>query len=166
MTRYSCAPSPFLCPRCPKMAFQLALVAVLLATTDLASAARWQRKRDTSTPTCFAPAVKLPAPKAADLQSAVAAATTYLQQFSHTDGVDSVAAAVVTPDGSVWEGTYGLLHANESSGSVTRDSIYRLASVTKVFTTWESFLLRDRGALGLYVPLPSSQPLHLLRLLL
>ncbi|KZV92719.1 beta-lactamase/transpeptidase-like protein [Exidia glandulosa HHB12029] len=116
------------------------------------SASAPRRKRTSSTPTCFAPAVKLPPPKAADVKSAIAAADEYLIGLSHAPDVDSVVAAVVTPDGSIYEGTYGLLRANEtdpaSQGTVDRDSVYRIASVTKVFTAWEAYILRDRGVLG------------------
>ncbi|KZV89519.1 beta-lactamase/transpeptidase-like protein [Exidia glandulosa HHB12029] len=110
------------------------------------------QKRDTSTPTCFAPATKLPPPKAADVKSAISSADAYLRALAQTDEVDSVVAAIVTPDGSIYEGTYGSLRANDSALvglTVDRDSIYRIASVTKVFTAWESFILRDRGVLGL-----------------
>ncbi|KZV99272.1 beta-lactamase/transpeptidase-like protein, partial [Exidia glandulosa HHB12029] len=111
---------------------------------------RW--KRDTSTPTCFAPAAKLPPPKATDVKSAIAAAEEYLFELSQAPEVDSVVAAIVTPDGSIYEGTYGLLRANETDpalqGKVDRDSVYRIASVTKVFTAWEAYILRDRGVLG------------------
>ncbi|KAJ7651752.1 beta-lactamase/transpeptidase-like protein [Mycena polygramma] len=52
--------------------------------------------------------------------------------------IDSLSIAVVTPDGPIFERGYGLLKANESApdkfGSVTRDSIYRIASITKMFT--------------------------------
>lgn len=110
-------------------------------------------KRDLSTPTCFAPATKLAPPRAADVKSAIAAAGEYLFELSQTPEVDSVVAAVVTPDGSIYEGTYGLLRANETDparqGTVDRNSVYRIASVTKVFTAWESWILRDRGVLGL-----------------
>ncbi|KAJ2935271.1 hypothetical protein H1R20_g1823, partial [Candolleomyces eurysporus] len=64
--------------------------------------------------------------------------------------IDSLAIAVVTPAGVVFEEAYGILKANDTSGKqyvVDRNSIYRIASVTKVFTLFETLLLRERGFL-------------------
>lgn len=69
--------------------------------------------------------------------------------------IDSLAIAVVTSEGSIFEGTYGVVRANETDaekrGKVNRDTVYRLASVSKVFTVLETLILRDRGVLQLYV---------------
>ncbi|RXW19165.1 hypothetical protein EST38_g6691 [Candolleomyces aberdarensis] len=64
--------------------------------------------------------------------------------------IDSLAIAVVTPAGVVFEEGYGILKANDTSGKqylVDENSIYRIASVTKVFTVFETLLLRERGLL-------------------
>ncbi|KDQ21841.1 hypothetical protein BOTBODRAFT_169032 [Botryobasidium botryosum FD-172 SS1] len=68
-------------------------------------------------------------------------------------GLDSIAVAVVTSDGSVYEEFRGVLRANETAsekrGLVDRHSIYRLGSNSKLFTCLESFILRDRGVVNL-----------------
>ncbi|THH03569.1 hypothetical protein EW145_g6168 [Phellinidium pouzarii] len=67
--------------------------------------------------------------------------------------IDSIAVAVVTSEGSVYEGFWGALRANETDedkrGVVDRQSIYRLASISKLFTALETFILRDRGVFNL-----------------
>ncbi|KZV92302.1 beta-lactamase/transpeptidase-like protein, partial [Exidia glandulosa HHB12029] len=59
--------------------------------------------------------------------------------------------AVVTADGALYEATYGSLRANESDpalrGTVDRNSVYRLASISKLFAAYETYVLRDRGKL-------------------
>ncbi|KAJ7246323.1 beta-lactamase/transpeptidase-like protein [Mycena haematopus] len=66
--------------------------------------------------------------------------------------IDSLSIAVVTPNGPIFEHGYGVLRANETDpekrGSVTRDSIYRIASITKMFAVLETLILRERGALN------------------
>ena len=68
-------------------------------------------------------------------------------------GLDSVAVAVVTSAGPVYEGFWGARRANETNehekGTVDRNTVYRLASISKLFTTLETFILRDRGVLSL-----------------
>ncbi|EPQ55044.1 beta-lactamase/transpeptidase-like protein [Gloeophyllum trabeum ATCC 11539] len=76
--------------------------------------------------------------------------------------IDSLVVAVVTAEGSVFEGTYGVLRGNESDaerrGHVDRDSIYRMASISKMFTTIETFILRDKGLLNLDDPVDTFLP--------
>ncbi|EIN11010.1 beta-lactamase/transpeptidase-like protein [Punctularia strigosozonata HHB-11173 SS5] len=69
------------------------------------------------------------------------------RRVAHPD-MDSLAVAVVTSSGTVFEGTYGVVRANESSNAhVDRDTIYRLASVSKIFTALETWLLVESGKL-------------------
>ena len=76
----------------------------------------------------------------------------YLSLRTSNTNVDSLAVAVVTPAGAIFEHGYGSLRANETDpnrrGEVNRDSIYRIASITKVFTVLETLILRERGALN------------------
>lgn len=76
-----------------------------------------------------------------------------LSSFFDKGGIDSISVAVVTPIGSIYEGFWGTLRANETESmvqeSVNRDTIYRLASISKVFTTMEAYILRDRLHLNL-----------------
>jgi CubicO group peptidase (beta-lactamase class C family) len=79
----------------------------------------------------------------------------FLSRFYHENKLDSLAVGVVTSKSSIYEGFRGALRANETSdsadlrGKVDRHSIYRIASVSKVFATLEALILRDRGALNL-----------------
>jgi hypothetical protein len=76
----------------------------------------------------------------------------YLSQRTSYVDIDSISMAVVTPTGTVFEHCYGSLKANETflpGRRVTRDSIYRIASITKMFTVLETLILRERGALNL-----------------
>lgn len=68
--------------------------------------------------------------------------------------MDSLAIAVVTPGGAIFEKGYGVLKANDTAGKqypVNKDSIYRIASVSKMFAIFEALLLREKGFLSLYV---------------
>lgn len=74
------------------------------------------------------------------------------ERASHPD-IDSLSIAVVTPYGTIFERGYGVLKANEtvSQKPVSRNSIYRIASITKMFTVLETLILRERGVLNLWV---------------
>lgn len=72
------------------------------------------------------------------------------ERVSHPD-IDSLSIAIVTPAGTLFEQSYGVLRANETASKrpVSRNSIYRIASITKMFTMLETLILRERGALNL-----------------
>lgn len=74
------------------------------------------------------------------------------KRVSHPD-IDSLSIAVVTPTGTLFEWSYGILKANETTSRlpVSRNSIYRIASITKMFTMLETLILRERGVLNLRV---------------
>ncbi|KAF8640639.1 hypothetical protein AX17_000296 [Amanita inopinata Kibby_2008] len=76
----------------------------------------------------------------------------YLTSRVNQPDVDSIAVAVVTPASTVFERGYGVLRANETDpdrrGKVDGDSIYRIASITKMFTVLETLILRERGVLS------------------
>jgi CubicO group peptidase (beta-lactamase class C family) len=75
----------------------------------------------------------------------------YLSKRVSSSDIDSLSIAVVTPHGTIFEGGYGVLKANEtvSQKPVSRNSIYRIASITKMFTVLETLILREKGALNL-----------------
>ncbi|KAJ3573043.1 hypothetical protein NP233_g2675 [Leucocoprinus birnbaumii] len=75
----------------------------------------------------------------------------YLSARTADSDIDSLSIAIVTPTGTLFEQGYGILKANEtvSDKPVSRDSIYRIASITKMFTTLETLILRERGVLDL-----------------
>lgn len=75
----------------------------------------------------------------------------YLKKRTASPDVESLTIAVVTSAGPIFERGYGRLKANDNT--TTRapdsDSIYRLGSISKMFTALETFLLRERGVLNL-----------------
>nr|GAT50410.1 predicted protein [Mycena chlorophos] len=77
-------------------------------------------------------------------------------------GMDGLVVAVVTRDGAIYERAIGPLKANETSaekrGQVDRHSIFRIASGSKLFTTLETLVLRERGALNLDDPIEKYLP--------
>ena len=76
------------------------------------------------------------------------------RRTSHSD-IDSLVLAVVTADGVVFQKGYGALRANETDenkrGHVNANTLYRLASVSKMFAVMETMILRDKGILNLCV---------------
>lgn len=70
------------------------------------------------------------------------------------DDIDSVVIGIVGPDGLLWSQGYGVARANKTDATdpPNRHSIYRIASVSKLYATLETFILRERGALTWWVP--------------
>lgn len=77
-----------------------------------------------------------------------------LQTVFSDNNLDSLSVAIVTPRQPIFEWFRGPLQANDtqSQAQVDRHSIYRIASVSKLFTAMETLILRNRGALNLYGP--------------
>lgn len=75
-------------------------------------------------------------------------------------GTDSLVIAVVTPVGVLWSKGYGRRHANETGNTASPDldTSYRIASISKMFATLETLILRERGALNLFVNLMFHVP--------
>ncbi|KAG8221411.1 beta-lactamase/transpeptidase-like protein [Butyriboletus roseoflavus] len=116
---------------------------------------------------CCAPlppflATKAPSRAEAPLQKAFGQLDSALQRDFDRGGIDSLSVAVVGSDGSLYEGFWGQRRANESDTgedtTVDRHSIYRIASISKLFTALETLILRDRGALQLDDPISSVCP--------
>ncbi|KAF8587763.1 beta-lactamase/transpeptidase-like protein [Ramaria rubella] len=114
-------------------------------------------------PQCPAPLPRLLAtapPSASDPRLINASDTfkTALQAYfdESRENLDSVAVALITSNDTVLELFHGPLRANETSGDnglqVDRHSIYRIASISKLFTAFETFILRERGAVNLDDP--------------
>jgi CubicO group peptidase (beta-lactamase class C family) len=74
-------------------------------------------------------------------------------RFSKKD-IDSLSVAVVSSDGVLFEASYGVMRGNESGTSLTTnsDSMYRIASVSKLFTVLEGHILAEKGVISWYVP--------------
>ncbi|KAJ2935272.1 hypothetical protein H1R20_g1822, partial [Candolleomyces eurysporus] len=96
-----------------------------------------------------------------DFQKAAESLRQHFSARTSQADIDSLAIAVVTPAGVVFEEGYGVLKANDTSGkqyAVDGHSIYRIASVTKVFTVFETLLLRERGLLDFDDPVEKYVP--------
>ncbi|KAJ7446452.1 beta-lactamase/transpeptidase-like protein [Mycena galericulata] len=103
-----------------------------------------------------------PGPDSPGFKAAAASLDEFLSTRTNESDIDSLSIAVVTPNGPIFEGGYGVLRANESEvhkhGSITRDSIYRIASITKMFVVLETLILRERGALNWDDPVTKFLP--------
>ncbi|EIN12787.1 beta-lactamase/transpeptidase-like protein [Punctularia strigosozonata HHB-11173 SS5] len=73
----------------------------------------------------------------------------YLSLQAERPDIDSLSFALAGPYHSFFEFTSGSLHANETDpskkGTVTRDSIYRIGSISKMFAVFHTLVLRERG---------------------
>lgn len=107
---------------------------------------------------CHAPlpsflATNAPSGTEAPLRQAFRQLDSSLQRYFHRGGIDGLSVAVVASEGSLYEGFWGTQRANESdvgqNTTVNRHSIYRIASISKLFTALETLILRDRGVLKL-----------------
>ncbi|KZT52571.1 beta-lactamase/transpeptidase-like protein [Calocera cornea HHB12733] len=121
--------------------------------------------------TCHTPLPPLhfpayPAPHPADprLIAAARKLTRTLHALLNRPALDSLALALVTAHGSLFEFTHGPLRANESAGGtepalqVDRDTVYRIASVSKLFTTVQTLVLHQRRILNLDDPVTRFLP--------
>lgn len=72
----------------------------------------------------------------------------FTARFAEGD-IDSLSVAVVTSQGALYERNFGNMRANESqSPETTSHSMYRMASVSKLFAALEGFILEEKGALS------------------
>ncbi|KAJ7655652.1 beta-lactamase/transpeptidase-like protein [Mycena polygramma] len=102
-------------------------------------------------------------PPPSDHPSIIAASQQLGQFLAHrfSDGdIDSLSVAVVSADSVLFEGNYGVVRGNESESSppTTSDSMYRLASVSKLFNVLEGHILAERGALSWEDPVQKYIP--------
>lgn len=86
-----------------------------------------------------------------NISSATSGLDKYLSTLSTRDDIDSIFVAVGTSAGPLWSKGYGVARANESvpGPSPDLDTIYRVGSVSKMFTALETMILRDQGVLNL-----------------
>lgn len=110
-------------------------------------------------PSCYPPLPNLLAhnpPKADDssLSGFFVRLDSHLEALTALDDTDSIAVSIVTSNGPLYEKGFGIARANETEAlkrtPPNRDSIYRLASVSKLFTVLETLILRERGILHWY----------------
>ncbi|KAI0663850.1 beta-lactamase/transpeptidase-like protein [Cubamyces menziesii] len=72
----------------------------------------------------------------------------FATRFTQGD-IDSLSVAIVTSNGPLLERNFGALRANESnSPATTSHSMYRLASISKLFTALEGFVLEQKGIIS------------------
>ncbi|KAF4623002.1 hypothetical protein D9613_002177 [Agrocybe pediades] len=130
-------------------------------------------------PACRPPSINLFAahPPRPNLDPVVKASNDldkFLSQSVSKNDVDSLAVAIVTPAGPIFLKGYGVLRANETSSEpgnnadpenpdspapeVDGDTIYKLASISKMFTVLETLVLRERGVLNWDDPVDKYLP--------
>ncbi|KAI1793717.1 beta-lactamase/transpeptidase-like protein [Ganoderma leucocontextum] len=73
---------------------------------------------------------------------------TLSQRFAMGD-IDSLSFAVVTSDSILFEQNFGVMRANETGSPPTHShSMYRIASVAKMFNVLEGFILEQKGLIS------------------
>src|SRR5438093_12005193 len=93
----------------------------------------------------------------AELEAAVALVRSQLQAEQEARKIPGLSAAVVHGQATLWSGGFGLadLAAGRPAGA---DTVYRMASVTKLFTATAVMLLREAGQLQLDDPIERHVP--------
>ncbi|KAJ8514893.1 hypothetical protein ONZ45_g7630 [Pleurotus djamor] len=143
---------------------QLALLTIaslaitfVVTRSDITAALVFDKPQD-SVPQCRAPLLPIsvfnnPVTNHPAIRAATQQLDTGLDAFFRDADLESLAVAVVTGEGSVFESFRGVQRANETDpnlrGTVDRHSIYRLASISKLFTATKTLMLRDAGLLKL-----------------
>ncbi|KAJ7099466.1 beta-lactamase/transpeptidase-like protein [Mycena belliarum] len=91
-----------------------------------------------------------PPPSHPDIAAASRQLGDYLSGRFAVGDIDSLSVAVVSSDGVLFEGNYGVVKGNESESSppTTSDSSYRLTSVGKLFNVLEGHILAEKGVLS------------------
>ncbi|KAG8987014.1 hypothetical protein FRB94_002810 [Tulasnella sp. JGI-2019a] len=107
-------------------------------------------------PVCHPPlpaAVTLPQPNQASHLFRVASnrLRIFLELTMLTADIDSLTVGVVTPDGLIFDESFGQLRANEThkgpKETPDTDSLYRIASISKMFCALELMVLKQRKIL-------------------
>ncbi|KAI0324709.1 beta-lactamase/transpeptidase-like protein [Cubamyces sp. BRFM 1775] len=72
----------------------------------------------------------------------------FASRFAEGD-IDSLSVAVITADGPLYEGNFGVTRGNETGSPLTtRHSSYRISSTGKIFTVLEGLLLEQKGIIS------------------
>ncbi|OCH88784.1 beta-lactamase/transpeptidase-like protein [Obba rivulosa] len=111
----------------------------------------------------FLPKLFTETPPPADdpfIQTAAQQVHQYLSDRFSVGDISSLSVAVVTADGAVFEENYGVMRANESDTSppTHRHSMYRVASVSKLFAVLEGHVLAQKGVLSWDDPVRKHLP--------
>ncbi|PVF96243.1 beta-lactamase/transpeptidase-like protein [Serendipita vermifera] len=99
-------------------------------------------------------------PSSHDFGRAIRKLDLVLQERAKRDDMDSLMVGIIGPNGLLWSKGYGVANANDTEAHEppNEHSIYRLASISKMFTTLETFILRDRGVLNWDDPVTNFFP--------
>ncbi|KAI1794468.1 beta-lactamase/transpeptidase-like protein [Ganoderma leucocontextum] len=90
-----------------------------------------------------------PSPGHPAIHAATKALDNYFASKYAQGGIDSLSVAVVTSEGTLYEKNFGVLRANETTSTPsTSHSAYRIASISKLFTVLEGFILEQRGVIS------------------
>lgn len=75
--------------------------------------------------------------------------TNLVSQRASMGDIDSVVVGIVGSDGLIWSTSAGRLKANGSEYDLPDiHSVYRIASISKLFAAMETYILRDKGILS------------------
>ncbi|KAF9535645.1 beta-lactamase/transpeptidase-like protein [Crepidotus variabilis] len=84
------------------------------------------------------------------------------KKVSQSDDIDNIDIAIVTAAGPIFQKGYGVLKANDTEAEdpapPDANSIYRIASISKMFTVLETLILRERGSLNWDDPIEKYLP--------
>jgi CubicO group peptidase (beta-lactamase class C family) len=95
--------------------------------------------------------------ESAEFQSTVHLLSSWIRAQMDYAGIPGLAIAVVHDTGMVWSAGFGVRDLGTKE-PVTPRTIFRLASITKTFTSTAVLVLRDRGSLGLDDPVAKHLP--------
>jgi methyl acetate hydrolase len=100
-----------------------------------------------------APAKSRPAPRAKSLSELDA----LLLKATDAEEVPGIVALAATENGILYEGVFGARRLDDRP-AMTRDTIFRIASMVKLITTVAALQLVERGKLSLDAPVPDIDP--------
>jgi methyl acetate hydrolase len=81
-----------------------------------------------------------------------------LRDATRAKQVPGVVAMAATDDGVIYEGVFGARHLGQEP-AMTRDTVFRIASMIKLVTSVAALQLVEQGRLGLDDPVPDIDPL-------
>ena len=143
------------------------LPSVALTVLSYISGRLWENNPSPKLPTCrpFLPNLFVDTPPSLAhpaIRDATKTLNDYFASRFSGEQIDTLSVAVVTSNGTLYERNFGPLRANETDSSlVDSHSMYRLASVSKLFTVLEGMLLEQRGVISWYVVYLSTLSCHL-----
>ncbi|KAH9486520.1 Beta-lactamase-like protein str6 [Psilocybe cubensis] len=113
----------------------------------------WTKKNICQPPSPNLFAYHPPRPSTDLIEKAAKDLDEYLTKRASEPEIDSISLSIVTPAGPIFIGGYGTLRANETDLEgpvqvVDENSIYRIASISKMFTVLETLILREKGLLN------------------